>query len=210
MNSSSLGPRRVIGTYTILRFAFIDPETGHQKPVPYGYGFIKLDGADALFQHYIDIEDEKDQGGREGRGGVRGRAQGNDPGYPVFQGDRLTDAIMVNAAERTLVKGDAACAMVLTARQDTQRYGNGDCLLLDFRNRVFALSDGAERYARASRLLLERLSAAVNGAGRLTVRTNGVRSPTAYAAPAIPAQGHVQLRGAFGTGGEEAYGYPRR
>jgi uncharacterized OB-fold protein len=54
-----LGPRGVIGTYTILRFAFIDPETGHQKPVPYGYGFIKLDGADTLFQHYIDIEDEK-------------------------------------------------------------------------------------------------------------------------------------------------------
>ena len=53
-----VGPGGVIGTYTILRFAFIDPETGHQKPVPYGYGFIKLDGADTLFQHYINIEDE--------------------------------------------------------------------------------------------------------------------------------------------------------
>jgi uncharacterized OB-fold protein len=51
-------PTGVIGTYTILRFAFIDPETGKQKPVPYGYGFIKLDGADTLFQHYISIEDE--------------------------------------------------------------------------------------------------------------------------------------------------------
>jgi hypothetical protein len=51
-------PTGVIGTYTILRFAFIDPETGKQKPVPYGYGFIKLDGADTLFQHYINIEDE--------------------------------------------------------------------------------------------------------------------------------------------------------
>jgi uncharacterized protein len=54
-----VGPGGNIGTYTILRFAFIDPETGQQKPVPYGYGFIKLDGADTLFQHYIDIEDEK-------------------------------------------------------------------------------------------------------------------------------------------------------
>ncbi len=54
-----VGPGGVIGTYTILRFAFIDPETGAQKPVPYGYGFIKLDGADTLFQHYIDIEDER-------------------------------------------------------------------------------------------------------------------------------------------------------
>ncbi len=53
-----VGPGGVIGTYTILRFAFIDPETGKQKPIPYGYGFIKLDGADTLFQHYINIEDE--------------------------------------------------------------------------------------------------------------------------------------------------------
>ena len=53
-----VGPRGVIGTFTILRFAFIDPETGAQKPIPYGYGFIKLDGADTLFQHYISIEDE--------------------------------------------------------------------------------------------------------------------------------------------------------
>ncbi len=53
-----VGPGGSIGTFTILRYNFIDPETGEQKPVPYGYGFIKLDGADTLFQHYIDIEDE--------------------------------------------------------------------------------------------------------------------------------------------------------
>ena len=53
-----VGPKGVIGTFTILRFAFIDPETGAQKPVPYGYGFIKLDGADTLFQHYISVENE--------------------------------------------------------------------------------------------------------------------------------------------------------
>lgn len=53
-----VGPGGVIGTYTILRFAFINPETGEQKPVPYGYGYIKLDGADTLFQHYINIDDE--------------------------------------------------------------------------------------------------------------------------------------------------------
>lgn len=54
-----VGPKGVISSFTILRFAFIDPETGVQKPVPYGYGFIKLDGADTLFQHYINIEDER-------------------------------------------------------------------------------------------------------------------------------------------------------
>lgn len=53
-----VGPGGVIGTFTILRYAFIDPETGEQKPVPYGYGFVRLDGADTLFQHYINIEDE--------------------------------------------------------------------------------------------------------------------------------------------------------
>jgi uncharacterized protein len=54
-----VGPGGVIGTFTILRYAFIDPETGEQKPVPYGYGFIKLDGADTYLQHYIDLQDEK-------------------------------------------------------------------------------------------------------------------------------------------------------
>ena len=53
-----VGPKGRIGTFTIMRYAFIDPETGKQKPVPYGYGYIELDGADTLFQHYIDIEDE--------------------------------------------------------------------------------------------------------------------------------------------------------
>ena len=53
-----VGPGGEIGTFTILRYAFIDPETGEQKPVPYGYGFIRFDGADTLFQHYIDIDDE--------------------------------------------------------------------------------------------------------------------------------------------------------
>lgn len=53
-----VGPLGRIDTFTILRYAFIDPETGEQKPVPYGYGFIRLDGADTLFQHYIDIQDE--------------------------------------------------------------------------------------------------------------------------------------------------------
>jgi len=53
-----VGPEGSIGTFTILRYAFIDPETGEQKPAPYGYGFIRLYGADTLFQHYIDIQDE--------------------------------------------------------------------------------------------------------------------------------------------------------
>ncbi len=44
--------------FTIIRFSFIDPETGITRPVPYGYGMIKLDGCDNSFQHFINIEEE--------------------------------------------------------------------------------------------------------------------------------------------------------
>lgn len=43
---------------TILRFSFLDPATGKQKPVPYGYGFVRLDGSDNTFQHFIGLTDE--------------------------------------------------------------------------------------------------------------------------------------------------------
>ncbi len=54
-----VGPQGTIGTYTIVRYAFIDPETGKQKPVPYGYGFIRFDGADTLFQHFVELSDAR-------------------------------------------------------------------------------------------------------------------------------------------------------
>ena len=54
-----VGPQGTIGTYTIVRYTFIDPETGKQKPVPYGYGFIRFDGADTLFQHFVELNDER-------------------------------------------------------------------------------------------------------------------------------------------------------
>ena len=53
-----LGNEGILEGFTILRFPFLDPETGERKPVPYGYGFIKLDGADTIFQHFIEITDE--------------------------------------------------------------------------------------------------------------------------------------------------------
>ncbi|MBI5845206.1 MAG: Zn-ribbon domain-containing OB-fold protein [Deltaproteobacteria bacterium] len=54
-----VGPQGTIGTYTIVRYTFIDPETGKQKPVPYGYGFIRFDGADTLFQHFVELSDDR-------------------------------------------------------------------------------------------------------------------------------------------------------
>ena len=53
-----VAPTGTLVAYTILRFSFLDPETGKQKPVPYGYGFIQLDGSDNAFQHFIEIRDE--------------------------------------------------------------------------------------------------------------------------------------------------------
>jgi len=53
-----VGPQGVIITYTILRFAFVDPETGNAKPVPYAFGVVQLDGADNVIWHFIDYDDE--------------------------------------------------------------------------------------------------------------------------------------------------------
>jgi uncharacterized OB-fold protein len=53
-----LSDKGTLVAFTIIRFSFIDPETGITRPVPYGYGFMKLDGCDNSFQHFINIEDE--------------------------------------------------------------------------------------------------------------------------------------------------------
>jgi len=52
---TEVGPLGTVYSFTILRFSFLDPETGEKKPVPYGYGFIRLDGADTNFQHFLEI-----------------------------------------------------------------------------------------------------------------------------------------------------------
>ncbi len=52
-----VGPQGVIKTFTILRFAFVDPSTGSAKPVPYAYGVVQLDGADNVISHYIEYGD---------------------------------------------------------------------------------------------------------------------------------------------------------
>ena len=47
----------VIYACTIVRFSFVDPNTGIRRPVPYGAGFIKLDGADTAMPHFFDSAD---------------------------------------------------------------------------------------------------------------------------------------------------------
>ncbi len=46
-----------IVTYTVVQFGFVDPSTGTQKPVPYCYAVIHLDGSDSYILHFVDETD---------------------------------------------------------------------------------------------------------------------------------------------------------
>ena len=48
-----LPPTGTIVAFTIVNYPFIDPATGIERPVPYIYGYIQLDGADNIFSHII-------------------------------------------------------------------------------------------------------------------------------------------------------------
>ncbi len=52
-----VGPGGVIKNCTTLHAAFVDPETGETRPVPYAFGNVQLDGADSLIQNYLVAED---------------------------------------------------------------------------------------------------------------------------------------------------------
>ncbi len=52
-----VGPQGTVETFTVLSFGFVDPETGKQRPVPYTWAFIKLDGSDNTFIHYLEETD---------------------------------------------------------------------------------------------------------------------------------------------------------
>ena len=43
--------------FSVVNYPFIDPNTGGQRPVPYTYGYIQLDGADNIFSHIINETD---------------------------------------------------------------------------------------------------------------------------------------------------------
>jgi len=47
----------VITAFSVVNYPFIDPATGKNRPVPYTYGYIRLDGADNIFSHLINETD---------------------------------------------------------------------------------------------------------------------------------------------------------
>ena len=54
----SLPPTGVITAFSVVNYPFIDPATGKQRPIPYTYGYIRIDGADSIFSHFINEVDQ--------------------------------------------------------------------------------------------------------------------------------------------------------
>ena len=48
------GPGGVITGYTVVEVPFIDPMTGIKRPIPYGFAFVRLDGADTNIYHFLE------------------------------------------------------------------------------------------------------------------------------------------------------------
>lgn len=46
-----------ITAFAVVNYPFNDPNTGRQRPIPYTYGYIQLDGADNIFSHIINETD---------------------------------------------------------------------------------------------------------------------------------------------------------
>jgi hypothetical protein len=54
-----VGPAGTLEAFTVVYFTFLDPMTGKSRPVPYGYGLVKLDGCDSRLQHFLSESDPK-------------------------------------------------------------------------------------------------------------------------------------------------------
>jgi uncharacterized protein len=66
--------------FTIVNYPFLGPEKGIQRPIPYSYAYIKIDGADTIFSHYLlETDPEKIKIGMKVRAVFRekDRMQGN-------------------------------------------------------------------------------------------------------------------------------------
>ena len=52
-----VGPEGTITGATVVEVPFVDPITGEERPVPYGFAFILLDGASTNIFHFVDETD---------------------------------------------------------------------------------------------------------------------------------------------------------
>lgn len=49
-----VGPTGTVTGFTVVEIPFIDPMTGVQRPVPYGFAFVRLTGADTNLYHFLE------------------------------------------------------------------------------------------------------------------------------------------------------------
>ena len=71
---------------TVVRLPFIDPMTGERRPVPYGMGIIRLDGASTALYHFVDeTDDAKLKVGRRVRARMRANRQGSMRDIECFE-----------------------------------------------------------------------------------------------------------------------------
>jgi uncharacterized protein len=82
----------ILVTFSVVSFGFVDPSTGQQRPVPYGYAVIKLDGADSYLIHFLDETDPE-----KIEPGARVRA--------VFEEDGQRTGSMMDIKHFTLLQG---------------------------------------------------------------------------------------------------------
>jgi uncharacterized OB-fold protein len=52
-----VGPEGKLFSFSVVCFPFIDPITGVNRPVPYGYGDVELDGASNRFPYFLKESD---------------------------------------------------------------------------------------------------------------------------------------------------------
>ncbi len=52
-----VGPGGTLAGCTVVYVPFVDPMTGVQRPVPYGFGLVRFDGADTSIYHLLDETD---------------------------------------------------------------------------------------------------------------------------------------------------------
>jgi uncharacterized protein len=55
-----VGPRGTVTGCTIVETPFVDPMTGTKRPIPYGFAFIQLDGADTRIYHFLEARRQED------------------------------------------------------------------------------------------------------------------------------------------------------
>ena len=50
-------PRGTLMSFTVVTFPFLDPFTGVQRPIPYGYGMVRFEGTTNTFQYFLSESD---------------------------------------------------------------------------------------------------------------------------------------------------------